>query len=889
MTALRRLAARLRELVTRGRVERELHDEIRHHLDLLAEDYVRRGWSPEDARREARRAFGGVDQAVEAVRDRRGFRLVDTVRRDVREAVRSLVRTPAFTLAAVLTLAMGVGVNTAIFTLVDAVLVRPLPYPAPDRLVALWETLPAREAVQPGAPESGGPPARVAVAPANLADYQARVGDLATFAAWSQVGRNVIGPGGPERLTGEEVTAAYFDVLGIPPATGRTFRADEFVPGRDAVIVLGYGLWQRQFGGDAGVLGRSIELDGGPREIVGIMPRGFVAASALDGDVDFWIPAAYPPDILAGRGEHIVEVAGRLAPGVTLDAVRQRLATVPGDIAREDPRSAGLGVAVDVLQADQVRATAPLLVALLWAVGLILVTACANVAGLLVVRAGTRTREVAVRVALGASRGRVLLALATESAVLATLGTAAGLALGSWTTAALVAAAPPGLPRLDSVTFGGRTLAFAAVLAAVTTILVGLLPAWRSSGTHPSSVLRSSGRGVTGAWLRRTRSVLLAGEIALSLVLLVGAVLMARSLATLNAVDLGFDPHQVLAARVSLDRARYEDADRRLAFFEAAEAAVRRIPGVRDVAFGNRLPLRGNWTSGMELRGADGAGVQAIAGFQAVSPGYLATFRLPLRRGRWIADGDRARAAQVAVVNEAFARELLDGADPVGRQFRRTDASPWATIVGVVGDVRRGGRTTGIEPQVYVPAAQTAQYPLWLSDVGIRTDGDPRAVSAQVRDAIWSVDPRLPVTLVRTLDETLALGQAEREFQTWLFLVFAGLALALAVVGTYGVVAYAVSQKTAEIGLRMALGAGAARVLGWVLRQAAAPVATGAAAGLVAAWFLSRFVASLLFGIEATDAPSYGAAVAVVTGVAAAAGLLAGRRATRVDPASVLK
>jgi putative ABC transport system permease protein len=889
VSAWRRGLARLGEFVSRRRIEREAQDEIRHHLDLLAEDFERRGLPRDEARRAARRAFGGVDQTMETVRDRRGVRALDTLARDVRAAARSLRRTPAFTAAAVGTLALGIGVNVAIFTIADAVLFRPLPYPEPGRLIALWETLAPQETGARGAASPMADLARLAVAPANLADYRARAEDLVTFAAYSTTSRSVVGDAGPEQVIGEAIMAGYFDVLGVAPHVGRAFRPDELVPGSDAVAVLSDGLWRRQLGAAPDALGRTIELGGREVRVIGIMPPDFEGASHPQAAVEFWVPAAFPPEILSGRGEHIVQVVGRLSPGATVDAVRERLRDVPALFVAEDARVEGLGVDAGPLRSDQVAETRPLFVALLLAVGVILLTACVNVTGLLVVRSIARGREVAVRVALGASRGRLLVAFATESAILAALGTAAGVGLGYWTMQALVAAAPPGIPHLDDISFGGRTLLFAALLAGLTTILVGVLPAWLASGTRPAAVLQSSGRGLVGAGLPRTRSVLLAGEVALSLALLVGAVLLSRSLISLNRVDLGFDPHDVLATRISLAPARYDDAARRLAFFEAVETRLRVTPGISDVAFANRLPLRGNWGSGFELHSPDGGIIEAVAGFQAVSTGYLATLRIPLRRGRWLERSDRANAPHVAVVNEMFGRDVLAGREPLGLRFRRHAEAPWVTIVGVIGDIRRGGRTADVEPQVYVPAAQTGQYPLWLLDVAVRAESDARGVEAAVRDVIWSVDPRQPVTLVRTLDETLALGQAEREFQTWLFLLFAGLALALALIGTYGAVSYAVSQRTAEIGLRMALGAGRADVLGWVAGRAAWPVAAGIAAGLAGAWFLSRSMTSLLFGIESTDPASYAAAAMLVALAATGASLTAGRSATRIDPAAVLR
>jgi predicted permease len=883
VSAFRRFVARVRELLTGTRVDREMREEIDHHLRLATEEHLRRGLPPDEARAAARRGLGGVDQTLEAVRDRRGFAPVSTTLREITHAARALAAAPGFTSAAVLTLALGIGVNAAIFAMVDAVMLQPLPYPDPGRLVSVWETMPPRR-------DPAATPQRIAVAPANLADYQRDAGEAIALAAYSPAARSLTQAGEPARLGAEEVSVEYFSVLGVSPAIGRTFRPDEMTPGRDLVAIITDRLWRSHFGADPSVLGRMVRLDGRPTEIVGVMPPEFEAVTDYRSPVDVLVPAAFPPDMLTGRGEHVLYAFGRLAPGVTADAARDRLRQVAGAIAASDPIAAGLGVSLAPLGDDQVReaGVGPLFVILLVAVSLVLIIACANIANLLVVRSMARRREIAVRSALGASRSRLVLHVAAESLVLAALGAALGVVLGAVTAAVLASLAPSTLPRIGEVAVGGRTVAFAGLLACGAALLFGLLPALQVSRADPSDVLQTTGRSVVGGWVRRSRAVLLVAEVALSVVLLVAAVLMSRSLARLNAVDLGFNPANVLAVEVALPRARYATPDARLAFFESVEAALASQPGVRSVAFGNRLPLRGNWESGLELEGADAA-TPAISGYQAVNPGYRETFGIPLRRGRWIEPGDRTGAQPVAVVNEAFGRELLGGADPLGRRLRRTDRDPWVTIVGVVGDIRRGGRLADTGPQVYVPAAQTWQYPLHLSDLAIRTTGDPAALGPAVRAAIWARDADQPLTRIATLDDVLRLGQATREFRTWLFLLFAALALALSIVGVYGVVSYAVSQRTPEIGLRMALGAAAPRVLGWVVRQAAWPVAAGAAIGLGAAWWLSRYVATLLFQVEPTDAASYVLASAIVVGVAAAASLVAGRRATRVDPATVLR
>jgi predicted permease len=476
--------------------------------------------------------------------------------------------------------------------------------------------------------------------------------------------------------------------------------------------------------------------------------------------------------------------------------------------------------------------------------------------------------------------------------VLAALGAVAGLVLATGMLDVLVATAPASIPRLDAVAIDARAIVAAITLAVATAILFGILPAWQVSRSRPQDALQSVSRQVAGGWAGRSRSLLLFVEVVLSVLLMVGAGLMARSLQHLNAVDLGFDASNVLAANVTLPTAQYPTGEARFAFFERVAERVRRIPGVETVTFGNRLPLRGNWTSGLLVEGAAPIPADApgpIAGFQAVDPGYFDTFRIPLVAGRALEPGDRDGAPAVAVVSESFGRVVLGGANPLGRRVQRFEGAPMIDIVGVARDLRRGGRTADIEPQVYLAAAQTAVYPLRLSDLAVRVAGDSEAVAPLVREAIWSVDPNQPVTNVRTMDETLAIGAAERRFQSLLFTLFAALAVALAVVGIYSVVAYSVSQRTPEIGLRMALGSSAPGIVRWIVAGASLPLVAGVVAGLGAARGLSRYLESLLFGVAPTDPATYAGAAALFVLVGLAASLTAARRAAGIDPASVLR
>ncbi|MGE5833630.1 MAG: ADOP family duplicated permease, partial [Acidobacteriota bacterium] len=863
--------ARVRELFRLRRIDRELGEELETHLSLLEDEYVRRGLDRGEARRAARLDLGGLDQTKELVRDRRGFRPIETLAHDVRYAIRLLAKSPGFTVAAVVTLALGIGANAAIFSLVDAVMLRPLPYPEPRRLVSIWEV----------GYKSG---ARSVVAPANYVDYAQRARSFSAMAAFQPAGKNLTGDGEPERLAAEDVTASYFQTLGVMPAMGRPFAPDENRDGRDDVVVISHGLWQRRFGGDTGILARTVRLDNRVYRVVGVMPAGFQAPSDARGPdpVDVLAPLVVPPEVLTNRQDHEVDVIGRLAPGVSLETARAEMTAISESLAREFPTTADTRSALAPLGADQARLVRPLLLVLLGAVALVLVLACANVASLLVVRSISRQREIAIRVALGATRRRVMSELVTQSLVLAFAGAAVGLVIALWTKDTLVSFAPASLPHLSRVALDARVLAFTICLATLTGVVFGILPAWQVSRTRPTEVLRTTDRSVIGGWAIKSRQGLMVVEIALSTLLLIGAGLMLRSLIVLNRVPLGFEPDGVLAANIALPPSRYETPQSKLEFFENLAARLAAVPGVQSVAFANRLPLRGAWSSGFSLEplaGQPGTKPQVVVGFQSVSPGYFDVLRMRLLRGRLLAAADRTGALPVAVVSEAFGRMVLGGAEPIGRRLHRGPNMPWITIVGVVADVRRYGGLSPVEPQVYLSAAQTEVYPLPLSELAVRAEREPVALAPAIKAAVWAIDGNQPVVNIRTLDETLSLRLRERQFQTLLFTLFAALALALAIVGVYGVVAYAVSQRTAEIGLRLALGASAARIVRWILAQSLTFVATGAAIGLAAAVWLSRYVRALLFEISPTDLTTYAAAALVLMTAALLASYLAARRA----------
>lgn len=904
MTALRRWFTRLSEWRRRRDVERDQAEELQSHFDHLMDDHIHRGLSPAEAQRQANLELGGLDQARALARDARGFRPLEALIADSRLALRQLRKTPAFTLAAVVTLALGVGANTAIFSVVDAVMLRPLPYTDPERVVVLWEEI-SESLSGPGAAGAPIEPRRIEVAPANYLDYQARVRSFESLAAYASLGRNLTGDGTPERVVVEEVTASYFQVLGVSPSRGRAFLEAENTAGNERVAIISHGLWRQRYGADVDIVGRVIQLDDRSHEVVGVMPADFTGpspAQQLD-PVSVWLPIVFEAEVLGNRMEHIVSVIGRLAPGVTLDTAQRELTAVSEAIGREFPSSETTRAATELLRRDQVSTVRRMLIVLLAAVGLVLLLACVNVAGLLMVRAVGRQREIAIRYALGASRARVLCEHLVQSLMLAGLGGVVGLALGASITRLLVRLAPATIPHIQTAGLDLRVVTFTGIVIVLTALAFGLWPAWHASHTDPIDALKAHDRPAAGGWVLKRRSGLLIAEVAVSTVVLIGAALMIKSLVTLTRVDLGFDPSHVVAASVVLPPTTYPIPGDQLRFFEQLESRLRQEPGVRNVAFGNRLPLRGNWISGMIIDPIDAADAplqerptMREAGFQAVNPSYFETMGMSVRAGRGLLPGDVTGSDAVAVVNETFGR-LLDGGSPIGRRIRRGPSAPAITIVGIVSDIRRTGRANNeglraadVVPQVYLAAAQTHLYPLPLRDVAVKVEATAvGSVQAAIERIVTELDPNQPVTAARSLEATLALGSANNRFQTALFIIFGGVAFGLALVGVYGVVAYGVSQRTAEIALRMALGATRGLVLRDVIGRYARLVTLGVGAGLIGAYLASGLVADLLFEIEPTEPTMYVAVGIVLVASGAAAAGLAARRATRVDPMLALK
>jgi putative ABC transport system permease protein len=812
---------------------------------------------------------------------------------NLRYAVRLLLKSPGFALVAILTLALGIGVNSAIFSMVDAVMLQPLPYPEPDRLLSLWEENvgqgPNNSNTSGQHLTSGALPSRMTVSAANLMDYRTQKNSFESLTGFAVTGMNITESGPPARVFGVQVTSNFFSTLGVSPALGRAFLPDEDRPGANRVIISSDELWHSRFGGDPHFLGSTVTLDNERYTVVGIMAPGFQSPSQFNNSdpLLYYIPAAYPADLLSKHADHAINVIGRLKPGVTLAAARAELDGISQSLAQRYPNDCkNVKTGSDPLSLDISRGARTSLFILLGAVGLILLIACANLANLLLVRAIGRQREIAIRFALGASRNRVIGELLAQSTVLAALGCSAGLIFGYWTERLLTSFATH-MPRLDGASLNGRVLVFTLILSAFTGLICGIFPAWQASKSKPVEAMRASERYLAGSSVMRWRSAFMIAEVAVSMILLVGAGLLLKSFITLNRVELGIATEHVINMNVTLPERSYPTAERRLAFFEDLEERAGHLPGIQSVAYANNFPLRGGWSS--NFRPENHKDQNGDAEYQAVSPGYFPTLGITLQRGRLLTPADRSNTEQVAVVNTALVRRYFSDADPIGHRFRRHDQAPWATIVGVVSDVRRSGKAGKINPQVYFPAAQTALYPVWLSQFSFRSSSDPKQLINAVQQQVWAIDKDLPVTNIRTYDEIVSRSVSERRFQTMLLGLFAALALILAMVGIYGVISYSVSQRTPEIGIRMALGATRGGILKMVIGRAMLLVAVGIAMGAVGAFALSKYLKSLLFQVKPGDPWTYASLAILLAMVALAASLIPARRATRVDPMIALR
>jgi putative ABC transport system permease protein len=780
---------------------------------------------------------------------------------DLRQAARSLRRSPGFTALAVLTLGLGLGAAAAIASVVDGVLLRPLPYPESDRLVVVQETLPPRM------PE-------LAVSRDHYFEWVAQAHSFARIAAMHEGSYNLTGMGEPVRVSAGRLTANTLATLGVRPALGRDFASTEDTPRRGQVVILSHGFWVRQLGGRADVLGRTLQLDGEPHTVVGVMPGGF----QLDGPLDLFTPAGYEPG-----GVHDIGAIGRLAPGVSLAQARSEMELISARRAEPPIMGVKLGVKLTPLLEKKVHAVRPLLVAVLGAVGFLLLIACANVANLLLARGTVRARELAVRAALGASRARIARQLLLESVLLAGLGAVAGAIVGQWGVSALLAAAPDTLPRAQELALDPRALIITGALVLLTAIGFGLLPALRAAGTAPGQTLKNGGPGA-GDRGGALRAGLVAAEVAIALVLLVGAGLLMRSFVHLQRLSPGFDPHGATGLTLALPPKKYPAGPQQALFARQAVAALAKVPGVAAAGVAQGLQLEGNfdWFFA-EVVGRPSADPPLVNGF-LVDGDYFRAMGITLRRGRLLDGRDRRDGPLVTVISGSMARRLFGDGDPLGQRIRARGSALRFEVVGVVGDVTHDRLAREPTLQAYAPLPQGA------ADWGVFTFVvRGRASPAALRAAIATVDAGQAVTSIRPLADWQAGTLARERFALLLFGVFSGAALLLAAIGLYGVMSYTVGRRRAEIGIRMALGARAGQVLALVLRQGARLVALGMAAGLAGALALSRLLSSLLYGVSATDPLTFAGIALLLALTAVLACLLPARRAARIDPLTALR
>jgi putative ABC transport system permease protein len=804
-----------------------------------------------------------------------------TVIQDLKYALRMLAKNPGFTVVALLTLALGIGVNTAIFSVVNAVLLKPLPYPDAGRLVTIWETEPSG----PGNlyPDTGP----------DFVDWRAQNKVFDIMAAVTVTGATLTGTSEPLQLEGFEVSPEIFPLLGASPALGRNFTDDETQTGHRDVVIFSYGLWQRAFGAKTGVVGSKITMDGRSFVVAGVMPRNFEFPHIWGVKPEFWIPLTLQsPDWRKSRGNHWIWVLGRMKKGVTIERTTADMETLSHRLTQQYPdTNAGVEAKVVGLQSRLTQRVRPALLVLFATVGFLTLIACVNVANLMLAKAVGRQRELAVRAALGCSRWRLIRQLLTEGVLLFVVGGALGVAVGEAALRLLLSAAPVGyIPEIVTVKLDGSVLGFTFLLAFIAGCVAGLIPAIQSSKPDLHDTLKESTRTMTSPH-RFSRSFLTIGELALALMMSVGAGLAIKSLFRLLGVQPGFDAENVLTARVSLPEPRYPNKQDSSMFQQKAQERLQNLPGVVSASFTSTLPLQGGSNGVVYVEGQPipkNMWSSPLVEWGIVMPDYFKTLHIPLLKGRDFNLRDSADAPAVAIINQSMADRFWPHRDPIGKHFAHDYKNPkWITVVGEVGDVREYGLDQDHPaPEAYFPEAQANYLSLIMV---VRTSTPPLTELSSVNAAIHEIDSQLPVYDPRELSDVVFESASQQRFVALLLGLFAGLALLLAAVGIYGVIAHSVAQRTHELGIRMALGAKGKDVLGMVLREGLRIALAGVAGGLAGAWGLSRFIASLLYGVHPTDPPTYAIASLVLVAAALAACYIPARRATKVDPMVALR
>jgi putative ABC transport system permease protein len=803
--------------------------------------------------------------------------------REVRYAARSLWKARGFSLIVILTLALGIGANAAIFSVVNAVVLRPLPYQDPDRLVVVWDNLMRHQLKD------------LVVSALEYTEFRDRNRVFERLAAYDTTGFNITGIATPERVNGAVVTASLLPLVGVRPVLGRVFEDADERPGVERVV-LSHAIWQRIFNGDPSIVGKVIAVDGKGAEVVGVVPAGF---HFPDDTVEIWKPLVFDAELLSenNRGSRSYTVIARLKAGVTVEQAQSGMTLVSDEMMRRNPQAyrGGYFTTVRGLQDEIVGGTRRVLLLQFGAVGFVLIIACANVANLLLARGSARRKEVAIRSALGAKRSRIMGQLLTESILLAVCGGAVGLGVAVWGLELLVALAPSDIPRLAEITLDARVVAFTATVSLLTGILFGLVPALQMSRTDPGDTLKEGGRSGSAGRRRALGHALIVAEVALSLVLLVGAGLLINSFARVNAATPGFNPDRVLTLRVAPPEAKYSTFERGEAFYNDLYAALRAVPGVRAVGAINALPLSGfGGDRSFFIEGRTAARPESLPDeeWRFATPAYFTTMQIPVQQGREFEARDVEGAPRVMVINQALARKFFPNGDAIGKRIAFTQQQPrWYQIVGVVGSIRHRALDAKELPELYIPYAQPlfAGFGVRPMFIALRTDGDPAAFVPSVRHAIAAIDPDLPISDLRSMEQRVSESLGPRRFNMVLLGVFAAVALVLCAIGIYGVVAYAVTERTHEIGVRLALGASPRDVVAMVVGQGLALASAGAVIGVVAAVAFTRLMSTLLYDVTPTDPLTFGAVSLMILIVAAAAAWLPARRATHVDPLTALR
>jgi len=879
---VRAAISRLGGLFQKERRERDLSDEIQNHLALHIEENLRRGMTSEEARRKARIEIGALEPAKEIYRDRRGVPLIETTLQDLRYGVRALRKNPAFTLVAVITLALGVGANTAIFSVVKAVLLNQLPYRQADRLVVLGE-------------DDSGDKRPETIGYATAWDLRRLSHSFESMSLYRDATAAIVERGEPELISGLRVNSDFFDTLGVSMQIGRTFLPEEDRPDGRFEIILSHGLWMRRFGGDPKVLGRVIRLNESSFTVVGVLPAGFrtLEIPGAPGYPEMFEPLGYDlSQRFACRDCQHLHFIARMKRGISAQQAHADLKTIMGNLVRQYPAAypSNAGVALMPLQTYLVGRVSTALWVLLGAVGLVLLIACANVANLMLARATRRSKEIAMRAALGAGRVRLVRQLITESLVLALAGGLVGVMLAWSGTSALAVLGPKEIPRVNEIRMDTSVLLFGLIASLITGLLFGMAPALRSARVDLNDALKDLGKITEGRSRFGLRNLLVATELAIAFVLVVGAGLLGRSFLNLMNVDAGYDPHNVLTLGSFAYGARYQKPEVELAYYKQAMERLRRTPGIESVAMASNLPLLTFDRYGFHIRErATNPAEDPSADTYSVSPDYFSVMKIHLKRGRSFTDQDGSNSPKVAVISENCARRMFPNQDPIGKEIQlggRDDTKPWTTIVGVVGDVRQYGLDKAPDMEAYLAQAQNMSY---LFSMVARTSIDPRSVEGAARAAFLAADPTLPVFRVQPLENYVASSLAQRRFTLALLGLFGGLALALAGVGIYGLISYAVTLRTREMGIRMAFGAERSDVLAMVLRQGLVLTGLGLAVGFAASLALNRLLSSLLFEVRPTDLGTSALVAVLLAAVALLASYLPARRAASVDPMIALR